>query len=301
MCLTRNMAGKRRRANTPLANKGGKDPPGFTLIELLVVLAIIAILAALLLPLLSRARARAVGMQCLNNNRQLMLAWRMYVEDAHERLPSAKGGPNSWMTGHLDYNPNNSSNWDPRVDIMKSPLWPDCGNNAAIFKCPADPSVVTVAGQIRPRVRSVSMLNWVGGRGDASGNPDDMGWSNTKLGTASGEYRVYYRMADMMNPGPAQIFVFVEEPMDRINDGFFVTDMLAYPGTTADICDFPAQYHSGGANFSFADGHAQLKKWNTPLLLAAPAPNLVRSYPTPLTAFNQDVFWLMDHATRLIP
>jgi prepilin-type processing-associated H-X9-DG protein len=77
--------------------------------------------------------------------------------------------------------------------------------------------------------------------------------------------------------------------------------MLNYPTTTADICDFPAQYHNGGANFSFADGHAQMKKWTTPLLLSVPARNTIQKYPTPLKAFNPDVFWLMDHATRLIP
>ena len=143
--------------------------------------------------------------------------------------------------------------------------------------------------------------NWVGGRGSEAGTPDDMGWSNTKLGMTSGEYRVYYRIADMVNPGPSGIFVFIEEPMDRINDGFFVTDMLTYPNTTEDICDFPAQYHNGGANFSFADGHSQVKKWTTSLLLSSPESNTVRKYPTPLGAFNQDVFWLMDHATRLIP
>lgn len=273
----------------------------FTLIELLVVIGIIGILASLVLSVLSKAKSQATGIQCLNNNRQLMLAWRMYVNDANDHLPNAKGGPHAWMTGSLDYDPNNRSNWDPSVDIMKSPLWPFCGKTPSIFKCPADPSVVPVAGKILPRVRSVSMLNWVGGRGDAVGNPADMGWSNTKLGMTSGEYRVYYRMADMVNPSPSGIFVFVEEPMDRINDGFFVTDMLTYPNTTDDLCDFPAQYHNGGANFSFADGHSQMKKWSTPLLLSAPESKTVRKYPTPLSTLNPDVFWLMDHATRLIP
>jgi prepilin-type N-terminal cleavage/methylation domain-containing protein/prepilin-type processing-associated H-X9-DG protein len=273
----------------------------FTLIELLAVIAIIGILAALLLSVLARAKSRATGFQCLNNNRQLMLAWRMYVDEANDHLPSAKGGPHTWMTGTLDYKPNNRSNWDPSVDIMKSPLWPFCGKHASIFKCPSDPSVVRVAGKTLPRVRSVSMLNWVGGRGADSGGPAAMGWSNTKLGVTRGEYRVYYRLADMVNPGPSGSFVFVEEPMDRINDGFFVTDMLTYPATTEDICDFPAQYHNGGANCSFADGHSQIRKWTTPLLRSAPTPDTVRNYPTPLTAFNPDVFWLMDHATRLIP
>ena len=144
------------------------------------------------------------------------------------------------------------------------------------------------------------MLNWVGGRGDSNGNPAPMGWSNTRLGTTPGEYRVYYKMADMVNPGPAMTIVFVEEPMDRINDGFFVTDMLIYPTTTQDICDYPAQYHNGGANFSFADGHSQVKTWTTPLLLQPPQWNVTLSYPTKLSAFNPDVFWLMDHATRMV-
>ena len=231
-----------------------------------------------------------------------MLAWRMYVDDSNDRLPNSKGGPSSWMTGDLDYDPNNRSNWDPTADIEKSPLWRAlAGENAGIFKCPSDPSVVVVAGRILPRVRSVSMLNWVGGRGDATGNTADMGWSHTKLGTTNGEYRVYYRMSDMVSPGPSMTFVFVEEPMDRINDGFFVTDMLTYPGTTDDVCDYPAQYHNGGANFSFADGHSAVKRWTTPLFLSRLVPNVVQKYPTPLNGFNPDVFWLMDHATRLIP
>jgi prepilin-type N-terminal cleavage/methylation domain-containing protein/prepilin-type processing-associated H-X9-DG protein len=273
----------------------------FTLVELLVVIAIIGILAALILAVLERVKGKATGMECLNHHRQLMLAWKMYVDDAGDHLPNAKGGPHSWMTGDLDYDPSNRSNWDPTVDIMTSPLWPFCGKNAAIFKCPADPSTVLVAGQALPRVRSLSMLNWVGGRGNGKGQPANMNWSNTKLGTTSGEYRVYYRMSDMLTPGPAATFVFVEEPMDRINDGFFVTDMLTYPKTTDDICDFPAQYHNGGANFAFADGHSQIKKWTTALLLANPAPNTVQKYPTPLPGFNPDIFWLMDHATRRIP
>jgi prepilin-type processing-associated H-X9-DG protein len=144
------------------------------------------------------------------------------------------------------------------------------------------------------------MLNWVGGRGDANGRPASMGWSNTELGTTVGEYRVYYKITDMLNPGPSMTFVFVDEPMDRINDGFFVTDMLTYPAETRDICDYPAQYHNGGASFSFADGHSQIKKWTTPELLRPPQKNVTLGYPTPLTAFNRDVSWLMDHATRLI-
>jgi prepilin-type N-terminal cleavage/methylation domain-containing protein/prepilin-type processing-associated H-X9-DG protein len=273
---------------------------GFTLIELLVVIAIIAILAALLLPALTRAKLKAQGMQCINNNRQLMLAWRMYIDDSRERLPQSKGGPYQWMSGTLDYNSGNASNWDPSVDIMQSPLWPYCGKNAKIFKCPADRSTVLVRGVTYPRVRSISMLNWVGGRGDASGNPAAMSWSNTTLGSSPGECRVYYKMSDFIAPGPAGTFVFVDERTDSVNDGFFVTQMEGYPTTTTTLCDMPGQYHGGGAGFSFADGHAQIKVWKTGLLLAPDDPDTVLPYPTPVSGFNVDVHWLQDNATRWI-
>jgi prepilin-type N-terminal cleavage/methylation domain-containing protein/prepilin-type processing-associated H-X9-DG protein len=271
---------------------------GFTLIELLVVIAIIAILAALLLPALSRAKTKAKGMQCMNNNRQLMLAWRMYVDDSKDRLPNSKGGLYQWMSGQLDYNTGNASNWDPSADIMQSPLWPYTGKNAAIFRCPADPSKVMVRGVTYPRVRSMSMDNWVGGRGDANGNPAAMNWSNTTMGNTPGECRVYYKVSDFIQPGPAGTFVFVDERSDSVNDGFFVVQMEGYPTSTTTLCDLPAQYHSGGAGFSFVDGHAQIKVWKTPLLLAPDDPDVILPYPTPVIGFNSDVNWLQDNATR---
>src|SRR2546421_1224696 len=99
----------------------------FTLIELLVVVAIIAILASLLLPSLNKGKLKAWGLHCMSNHRQLSLAWRMYSDDNQERLLYASEDPYrpetaaaSWVTGTLDFNPGNASNWDPALSIKKS-------------------------------------------------------------------------------------------------------------------------------------------------------------------------------------
>src|SRR5215831_20534173 len=150
--------------------EGSYQGAAFTLIELLVVIAIIAILAALLLPTLGRAKLKAQGIQCMGNHRQLCLAWRMYTEDNRDALLYASGAttawsPYVWCSGNLNFNPANRSNWDPAVDIMRSPMWPYCGNNLGIWRCPADRSEVTVNSERKPRVRSMCMNSYLGGFG----------------------------------------------------------------------------------------------------------------------------------------
>jgi len=262
---------------------------GFTLIELLVVIAIIAILAAMLLPALSRAKSKAQGVQCMNNHKQLLLAWRMYVEDNNDTLPHVKHGPYEWVGGWLDYS-TSVENYDLDANIRKSILWPYCGKAAGIFKCPADKSTVNVRGTRYPRVRSMSMLIWVGGRGENR----PVGWSTPN------KWRVYRKMGDMVQPGPSKTFVFLDEREDSINDAMFVVDMDGWPDNPqgVNLVDIPASYHGDAGGFSFADGHSELRRWRDSRTKPPLVPNTIIPFDTKPVPGNRDIIWMQEHATR---
>src|SRR5262249_36356877 len=108
--------------------------------------------------------------QCMSNHRQLGLAWRMYAEENRDLIVYASDNYDpaldqyAWTLSYMDFNPNNPANWDPNVDLYLRPLWPYCGKNLGIYKCPADRSTVTLTtGQPKPRTRSMSMNAFMGG------------------------------------------------------------------------------------------------------------------------------------------
>jgi len=234
---------------------GGTFHRGFTLIELLVVIAIIAILAALLLPALARAKAKAQGAMCLSNNKQLMLAWRMYADDQNDRLVGAMdvafqpGRPN-WFTGSLNYTANNASNWDIRQDMINSPIWPYTGKSRGIFKCPADQATVLVGTQRLPRVRSNSMSQ-VFGTGEWLDKTYQHGGQNV--------WRIYDKLSGIVNP--AKTWVLMDEHPDSINDAALAVACTDANTTSAQIIDYPANYHNGACGMAFSDGHAEIHRW----------------------------------------
>ena len=263
----------------------GRLVTGFTLIELLVVIAIIAILAGLLLPSLAKAKSKATGIQCMNNGRQLMLAWRLYVDDHLDRLPQSYG-PNEWVHGSLNFDAANRSNWDVNQDLSKGLLWGYCGKSATVFKCPADLSTVTVAGVKRNRVRSMSMNGWI---------------DSTDVTSFGDGFRVFKKFDDFANPGPSLTWVFMDEREDSMNDGEMIVGMSGYPSSPAQwkIVDYPASYHNRAGGLSFADGHSEIKRW----MDSRTMPVLRRGQQIPLNVpspNNLDVLWLMERSTRSV-
>jgi len=264
---------------------------GFTLIELLVVIAIIAILASLLLPALAKAKTKGQGILCMNNTKQLMLAWKLYIDDYRDKLPWAyadPGIPGAWCYGIEDWNASTADNWDVTNTLAKGTIWKYTGPSAKIYTCPADiytvkPTAGPNKGQGVPRIRSNSMNAWCGmndGKATWFGN--------------SPPWRMFLKSSDLV--APSDTWVLVDEHPDSMNDGFFCTQMNPYPNLgAAELPDCPASYHNGACGFAFADGHSEIHKWTD----ARTKPPVKRSgYQPGNQANNQDVGWLWSKTTQ---
>ena len=257
---------------------------GFTLIELLVVIAIIAILAGLLLPNLLAARSKAQSILCLGNLKQFSFAWNIYVYDHDERIPPnyGRGGPaqvqsNTWVQGWLDDGffvdwPDNTNT----TYLTESLIAPYLARSIPIWHCPADKSTAPYGApsipHIRlPRVRSYSMNSFL--------NAEDPLGPN--------QWKFIRQRSEMINPGPAMTFVFIDEREDTIQDGSFSVDMWNEPPF---LYSSPRSSHSGAGTLSFADGHAELKKWLDPITRL---PVRQQTFFRP----NPDITWLRERTT----
>jgi prepilin-type N-terminal cleavage/methylation domain-containing protein/prepilin-type processing-associated H-X9-DG protein len=260
----------------------------FTLVELLVVIAIIAILAALLLPALAASRNSARAAFCANNLRQLSTATILYTDDSNDRFPYNLGVKDihalvsqsnfwNWTTPIMSWE-DDSDNTN-RVLLTTGGIGPYTARSAEIYRCPSDQVVSPQQAALgwQRRVRSISMNAMIGNAGEFSRNGANVN---------NPDYVQFFKTVQV--PRPSDIFVFIEEHPDSINDGYFVNKIYRQRWH-----DLPASYHSGGANLSFADGHMEIHKWLDPSTKPAARPLAADlPFPVPPTQLS-DFNWLM--------
>jgi prepilin-type N-terminal cleavage/methylation domain-containing protein/prepilin-type processing-associated H-X9-DG protein len=218
----------------------------FTLIELLVVIAIIAVLAALLLPVLSQAKSRGQQIACLNNLRQLTICWVLYSGDWDDRLvPNIQFSNASWVSGNVRQMPDATND----AYIRQARLFP-YNQNVAIYQCPSAGQLVPNALQGNPGVQGRGLVRHCAMNGRMGGR-DDTIW------VLGNQYPQFKKMSEIRRPNPVNALVFIDESIQSVDDGYFATQLQQT------WMNSPTVRHARGANFSFADGHAEWWKWHS--------------------------------------
>jgi len=235
------------------SSQGGPANEGrsaaFTLIELLVVIAIITILAAMLLPALSKARLKAGGIACMSNSKQLGLAYILYGHDFDDLAlgPVAAGRVPAWCDGNVVSVPDAV---DQRF-ITGSPTYRYL-TSQEVFHCPADKAGLRNGAQIVLRNRSYAINAFMGNT------------TTVWVQNHAAVFKTAKRFRDLTGPGPSEVYVLIDEHENSINDShFFPFDNLRSFNNNPWL-DAPSGRHGNAAGLTFADGHAEIKKWRSP-------------------------------------
>lgn len=283
----------------------------FTLIELLVVIAIIGVLAALLLPVFSKSKQKAQGVYCLNNGKQLMVALTLYSSEYNDLLPPNPDDGNAitghnWCSGRAGRGGAAEFNPDLLADPNRS-LLANYVKNATLFHCPGDKRTGKyqgaqpfLMGRTVPAARTFSMNQAVGTvcpgfdqnktHSGVPSLPVNGPWLNNQQNhRRDSPWMTYGRFSTIRAPGPAMLWILVDEDLDNLNDAAFAFGM-EHP----QWFDCPGTYHNGGCGFAFADGHSESHKW------MSPAPKKGHRKPVANPQDFQDWNWMRDRTSAHI-
>jgi len=262
-------------------------------VELLVVIAIIGILASLLLPALARSKAQAQQIYCLNNIRQLNQAMMIYAVEHNDLLPynlgsyeiyrsNLSGTKHNWVNSLLNWTLD-SSNTNVLLNT-EAALGLYLSRSQHIFRCPSDSTLSELqrgAGWSF-RSRTISLNAMVG----------DAGRFLTASGSNSNNpsFHQYRKLGEFTSA--SDIFTFIEEHPDSINDGYFLNRV-----NRSEWNDLPASFHKGAANIAFADGHVELHRWRDAVTKKPALPDAA-DLPFQLEpAERNDLDWLLTRTS----